>query len=201
MEVDSIHEESLPNRRRSGRVSRKPGLFAEEDYEGNYGSSKRKRAMNGAAGNPHDEDDDDESPSDESEGEADEEELREQRRKAKPKSGIKHASKKARISNGADTTLAIRSANVQSRYPSKAEKLQKARARQSQANQEGLYGKYKSRCLMLLRLISRSAGLWPGLNWRAGCHRLVEFLRGEQCSRDARAGQYDIEMHWLQPQG
>ncbi|RMD44970.1 hypothetical protein DV735_g52, partial [Chaetothyriales sp. CBS 134920] len=73
----------------------------------------------------------------ESEGEPDEEEIREQRRTRR-----KPAAKRARTANGASTTLAIRSArsaNIQSKPLSKATKVQRARARPSQANKQGLY--------------------------------------------------------------
>ncbi|RMZ85609.1 hypothetical protein DV737_g548, partial [Chaetothyriales sp. CBS 132003] len=75
----------------------------------------------------------------ESDGDPDEEEMREQRRAQRKRPSAKPATKRARTANGASTTLAIRSANIQSKAPSKAAKAQKARARPSQANKEGLY--------------------------------------------------------------
>ena len=141
MEVDVARRpvsrgQEAADRRKSARSVRKPEFFGEEHHDGSVlsnGSTKRKRATNG-------EEDEDESSSEESESEADEEELREKRRAAKSKTTGKPASKKARKSIGVDTTLAIRSANVQSKQPSKAAKIQQARARKSQANAEGLYG-------------------------------------------------------------
>lgn len=131
------------DRRKSARSIRKPELYAEEHYEGSLlsnGSTKRKRPTNGTGGENLDEDEDEDSLSEGSEGEADEEELREKRRMARSKTASKPAPKKVRRSNGVDATLAIRSANVQSKAPSKATKVQQARARKSQANEEGLYG-------------------------------------------------------------
>ena len=135
------------DRRKSARSIRKPEFFAEENHEGSLlsnGSAKRKRTTNGTADDERDEDEDEESSSEESEGEADEEELREKRRIARSKSAGKPASKKPRTSSRRDTTLAIRSANVQSKAPSKAAKVQQARARKSQVNEEGLYGTMRS---------------------------------------------------------
>jgi cohesin complex subunit SA-1/2 len=131
------------DRRKSARSIRKPELFAEEHYQGSLlsnGSTKRKRTTNGTFDDGLDEDEDQDSSPEESEGEADEEELREKRRIGRSKTTRKPAPKKARKSNGVDATLAIRSANVQSKAPSKAAKVQEARARKSQANEEGLYG-------------------------------------------------------------
>jgi cohesin complex subunit SA-1/2 len=131
------------DRRKSARSIRKPELFAEEHHEGSLlsnGSMKRKRTTNGTFDDDPDEDEDQDSSTEESEGEADEEELREKRRIARSKVNGKPASKKARKSNGVDATLAIRSANVQSKAPSKAVKVQQARARKSQAHEKGLYG-------------------------------------------------------------
>ena len=84
----------------------------------------------------------DESTDEESEGSVAEEELRHRRRLSRNKRAApKPTTKRAKISNGTGTTLAIRSANVSSKSASQKIKLQTARARQSQANQEGLYGK------------------------------------------------------------
>lgn len=137
---------SAPNtadRRKSGRTVRKPELFAEERHDGSLfsnGSTKRKRRMNGTANDELEEDEDEESSLEESESEVDEEELREKRRIARYKAMGKPAPKKARKSSGVDATLAIRSANAQTKAPSKVVKVQQARARKSQANEEGLYG-------------------------------------------------------------
>lgn len=140
--MDSATE--LPNgtadssRRKSGRVSRRPDIFADEEHYGsltNTGSAKRKRVNDGATDG---DDIEDSSEEDEEESEPDEEEIREKRRaqKKRPKPA-KPAAKKARTSAG--TTLAIRSANAPKRPATKSAKLQKARARQSQAHKEGLY--------------------------------------------------------------
>jgi hypothetical protein len=89
---------------------------------------------------------------DESEGSANEEELKEKRRHSRPQNTSKKPStKKARVSNGTGTTLAIRSANVPSKSASHKVKVQKARARQSQVDQEGLYGKYPRTFFVRLR--------------------------------------------------
>lgn len=139
----STSAQDAANRRKSARSIRKPELFAEEHHEGSLlsnGSTKRKRTTNGTVDEELDEDQDQGSSPEESEGEADEEELREKRRILRSKATGKPAPKKARKSNGVDATLAIRSANVQSKAPSKMAKVQQARARKSQANEEGLYG-------------------------------------------------------------
>jgi cohesin complex subunit SA-1/2 len=138
------------NRRKSGRAVRKPDVFAEEHHEGSLlssGSGKRKRQPNGDVlpdpENDNDEIDDDEEDSDEeSEGSADEEEIKERRRQARNKNAqSKSTTKRAKISSVPGTTLAIRSANVPAKGASQKAKIQKARSRQSQVNQEGLYGK------------------------------------------------------------
>ena len=143
----STSAQDMADRRKSARSIRKPELFAEERHEGSLlsnGSTKRKRTTNGTIDDEPDEDEDDESSPEESEGEADEEELREKWHTARSKATRKPAPKKARKSNKMDATLAIRSANVQSKAPSKAAKVQQARARKSQANEEGLYGRLMS---------------------------------------------------------
>jgi cohesin complex subunit SA-1/2 len=134
------------DRRKSGRAVRKPGLFAEEYHDGSLlsnGSAKRKRQPNGDTLNePSGDEDEDEDEDDESEGSANEEELKERRRQSRNKKATtKPASKRARLSDENGTTLAIRSANVPSKSASQKVKVQKARWRQSQVNQEGLYGK------------------------------------------------------------
>jgi hypothetical protein len=139
----STATQDAANRRKSGRSIRRPELFAEERYEGSLlsnGAMKRKRSTNGAVDEGLDEDEDQESSPEESEGDADDEERRERRRPTRSKTTGKPTPKKARKSNGVDATLAIRSANVQSKAPSKAAKVQQARSRKSQANEEGLYG-------------------------------------------------------------
>lgn len=140
------------DRRKSARTIRKPQLYATELDEASLlsnGSTKRKRAVNGDVDEEDNEDEEGETSSEESEGEADEEELREKRLAARAKTNGKPASKKPRTSNGAGATLAIRSANLQGRQPSKTAKVQQARARKSQVNAEGLYGNPESHLLPL----------------------------------------------------
>ncbi|KAF7507765.1 hypothetical protein GJ744_010066 [Endocarpon pusillum] len=132
-------------RRKSGRAVRKPDVFAEEHHEGSLlinGSGKRKRQSRGDALLDLDADafQEEESESDEqSEGSADEEELKERRRQSRQKKSTPKPSKRVKISNGTGTTLAIRSAKVTPKSASQKARVQKARSRQSQVNQEGLY--------------------------------------------------------------
>lgn len=138
------------DRRKSGRAVRKPDLFAEEHHEGSLlsnGSVKRKRQPNGYVLLGPDADDPDENDSgEESEGSLNEEEVKEKRRESRYKTPT---NKRAKTSNGTGTTLAIRSAHVPSKSLSQKAKVQKARSRQSQVNQDGLFGKpvrYTTRC-------------------------------------------------------
>ncbi|RMZ88690.1 hypothetical protein DV736_g4084, partial [Chaetothyriales sp. CBS 134916] len=130
MEIDTATQNGTQEeagRRKSGRAIRKPDLYSQEDHTGSLlGSTKRKRVTRAPV-------------SDESDGEPDEEEMRELRRARRKRTPAKPATKRARRANGASTTLAIRSANIQSKPLSKAAKVQKARARPSQVNKEGLY--------------------------------------------------------------
>lgn len=140
-------DSELPNgtadssRRKSGRVSRRPDVFAEEDHAGSLltsSSTKRKRVTSEIADDLDTDEDDSEDDDDESE--PDEEELREKRRNQKKRTQAdKPATKRARPNPAPRSTLAIRSANVPSKPASKSAKAQKARARQSQAHKEGLY--------------------------------------------------------------
>ena len=175
----STSAQDAAQRRKSARSIRKPDLFADEHHDGSVlsnGSTKRKRTTNGTVDDGSDEDEDQDSSSEESEGEADEEELKEARRTAKSKTAGKPAQKKARKSNGGDATLAIRSANVQSKGPSNVAKLQQARARKSQADEEGLYGWLypSSRAQYKLTLFSRSVRSRE--NRRRLCIRVAEGL-------------------------
>ncbi|PGH13269.1 hypothetical protein AJ80_06379 [Polytolypa hystricis UAMH7299] len=160
-------DEDSANRRRSGRAKRKPELYSTQDYNPNRAPTKRKRAL------PQGESDDDASELDEdegegeidaeleeeedeeesSEGEADEEELKERRRAArkaagrKPKeqknSKAKHTAKKAKISNGVPTELALRPAVNGERPKSKSKK---PRPRPSGfTDEEGLYAEVFAR--------------------------------------------------------
>ena len=138
------------SRRKSGREIRKPDHFAEEEHVGSLlsnGSAKRKRISaangadieNGSDGDDDDSNEDNQSDND-SEDEPDEEEMREKRRTQRKKGSVaRPAAKKARTANGASTTLAIRSANIPGRQAGKRAKTQKARARPSQINKEGLF--------------------------------------------------------------
>lgn len=133
------------DRRKSGRAVRKPDHFAEEHHEGSIlsnGSVKRKRHSDGDALPDSDDDEVENGDSDEeTEGSANEEELKERKRGSRNnRATSKPTTKRAKISNGGGTTLAIRPAKVPSKSASLKAKVQKARSRQSQANQEGLYG-------------------------------------------------------------
>lgn len=133
------------NRRRSGRQTRKPELFAQEEHLGSVipnGSAKRKRAPNGTDATDLPNDDEEEGSSEEEEEEsADEEELKEKRKASRnKKTTAKPAAKKAKIINGIGSPLAIRTAPSAKSKASRTAKSQKARNRPSQANKEGLYG-------------------------------------------------------------
>ena len=129
------------SRRKSGRVIRKPDIFDEEDFSGSRlsnGSAKRKRAVDGETLEPDEDDASGEESEEESESEPDEEEMREKRRAQRKKTTtMKPAAKRAKTLNGANTTLAIRSANILNKP--KGAKTQKARARPSQVHKEGLF--------------------------------------------------------------
>jgi cohesin complex subunit SA-1/2 len=151
MEVDSSVPNGTPeSRRKSGRAIRKPTVFSQETHASSpmtNGASKRKRAdepdaeedegeLDDVEGESGDGEDDDDDGADE---EPDEEELKAQRRTKRTKSTVsKPATKRAKTTNGASTTLAMRPAN-ESRKTSKSAKTQKARARPSQMHEQGLY--------------------------------------------------------------
>ncbi|OCT44867.1 hypothetical protein CLCR_05374 [Cladophialophora carrionii] len=149
MEFDT----STPNgnsasRRKSGRVVRQPAVFSQEHHVGSVainGAAKRKRAHNVSTEHEEEEEQDvqserDSDDEDEEEDEPDEEELKEQRRAKRAKAApAKPATKRAKTTTGSRTTLAIRSANVRSKPAAKASKTQRARARPSQAQHQGLY--------------------------------------------------------------
>ena len=133
------------NRRKSGRSIRKPDLYSQEVNEGSSlsnGSFKRKRTpLNSTTNGEGLERSSIDSSEEESEGEADEEELKEMRRaKRTRKPSDKPAAKRSKPAKGHGTALAIRSANLQGKAASKSAKVQKARTRQSQVVQQGLYG-------------------------------------------------------------
>lgn len=150
--MDSSAPESNPeSRRKSGRVIRKPTVFSQEMPEARLpnGATKRKRIAISATenGNAEADDDDDSeiSEDDESESETedepDEEELKARRRaqRSRRSAAAKPATKRAKTMAGSSTTLAIRSANGPGKSGLKGSKIQKARARPSQAHQQGLY--------------------------------------------------------------
>ncbi|KAL2438712.1 Cohesin subunit psc3 [Exophiala dermatitidis] len=140
------------SRRKSGRVVRKPDLFSQEHHDRSTlrnGATKRKRTTEATAAGGDDDDDeneqieeDEESETEDgdSEGEPDEEELKAKRRAQRARRpAAKPATKRAKTASGPSTTLAIRSVNAQTKSGSKASKAQRARARPSQAHQQGLY--------------------------------------------------------------
>lgn len=148
MEVDTGTPNGSPeSRRKSGRAVRHPAVFSEENHAGSLlanGTTKRKRADDATAENDeeeeHVESDEDSEDDEEEEDEPDEEELKAQRRTMRAKAApAKPATKRAKTTAGPSTTLAIRSANIQRKPAGKASKTQRARARPSQAHQEGLY--------------------------------------------------------------
>ena len=170
-------------RRKSGRAVRKPDVFAGEQHGGSLlsnGSIKRKRQVNGDSFVGEDDDEMEGEDSDvESEGFADEEELRERRRQlVKNKAAAKPTKKRPKTSNDTATTLAIRPANVPSKIGSQKAKIQKARSRQSQVNQEGLYGTYCFRSICRLGLIwTHSRSLWAWPLWRRRRRQVVSTVR------------------------
>lgn len=125
---EAAHEvaPNAANKRRSGRVSRKPDLYIEAPT-----TSKRKR-------NAVDEDDQDESESEtEEESEPGEEELREQKakaRKTKAAAPKKPAAKRSKT-NGTSVALPVRAAAKKSRSK-KAKGVDEAAAEEA----GGLYG-------------------------------------------------------------
>jgi cohesin complex subunit SA-1/2 len=132
----AIDLSSSAPRRKSGRVVKKPELFAASSP---VGRAKRKRTDE--SDNEVDTADamSEEEPEESSEGEPDEEELREKRRKSKNKpAGRKPATKKPKP-NGETMSLAIRPANPKASKPKKPRKvLARKSAIADDAN--GLYG-------------------------------------------------------------
>jgi len=113
--------ENSANKRRSGRVSRKPDVFTEAPA-----TSKRKRTQPEGEGDGEDQgderDEDDEDEDSESEGEPDEEELREKRaraRKAKSAPAKKPVAKRPKT-NGSTIALPNRAKNKSTRKKAKA---------------------------------------------------------------------------------
>jgi hypothetical protein len=134
-EVNDV--ESSANRRRSGRVSKKPEKFAPASPTD---SAKRKRGDNDDSGVEADQATSDEEESS-SEGEPDEEEFRDRQRKRKGKAPAKRPAPKKPKTNGATMSLAMRPA---SGAPKKlAKRPRKAAIRKSAIapdEPEGLYG-------------------------------------------------------------
>lgn len=132
-EVDANAPQSPANKRRSGRVSRKPDLFTATPA----GSTKRKRTdvdeEAGPNGDPAEEDDDDDS---ETEGEPDEEEMRERRaraRKTKSAPARKPAAKRSKP-NGNSVALPVRA------QPKVGKKRARALDEDEAEKAGGLYG-------------------------------------------------------------
>lgn len=143
-----------PNtQRKSGRAIRKPDLFAREHHEGsvisNDSSVKRKRQQESDAfpnQNGHGEDVRDSHTESENDDERSTIEEDASRRRAKStgrnrKAASKSSTKRPRTSASPSRALAIRPANVPSKSAVQKAKSQKARARPSQVNREGLYGR------------------------------------------------------------
>lgn len=133
----------VTDRRKSGRAVRQPQIFSQEYHDGSIlsnGSTKRKRPVIGDLPDSDEEDLSEESEGDDNDEDPAEEELREKRKAGRSrKSTGKPVQKKSKVTNGGGATLAIRSANVQKNPASKTARVQKARARQSQIHEEGLY--------------------------------------------------------------
>jgi cohesin complex subunit SA-1/2 len=126
------------NRRRSGRVVRKPEKLASAPSP--TGSAKRKRRDNDDSGVEAGESTSEEQ-SESSEGEPDDEELRERQRKRKGKASGKRPAPKKPKTNGASISLAMRPAAGASRKLTK--RPRKAAIRKSAISEEepeGLYG-------------------------------------------------------------
>lgn len=130
---------STTNKRRSGRVSRKPDVYASSPN-----GAKRKRDH---ADDEEVEDEVSQEEEESSEDEPDEEEMREKRareRKAKSAAPKKPAAKKPK-SNGTATNLAIRTGQGKKRAPKRAKALDSAAAEEA----GGLYG-----------ALAQTQGLW-----------------------------------------
>lgn len=149
-QADQTQSSPRSDRRKSGRVSKKPELLSQSynDAEG-PGGGKRKRAY----GDDNEDAGEEDMSGSESEGtvddEPDEEELRERKlaaRRSSAKKGPKpltksrpsHSAKKAKVGNGTGGQLALRPATNGKR---KASRPRKPKARPSlAAGETGLYG-------------------------------------------------------------
>jgi cohesin complex subunit SA-1/2 len=132
----AIDLSSSAPRRKSGRVVKKPELFAASSP---VGSAKRKRTDE--SDNEVDAADSisEEEPEESSEGEPDEEELREKRRKSKNKSAARKPAPKKPKTNGETMSLAMRPAKPKASKPKKPRKVP-ARKSAIADDAEGLYG-------------------------------------------------------------
>lgn len=147
--------QSSSDRRKSGRVSKKPELFSRSYNDADSpGGSKRKRANGDANEDTGEEDEVSESESDDAaDDETDEEELRERKRVArlssakkpsgsiaKTKSRPSHSAKKVKVGNGIGGQLAMRPATN-----GKVRRARKPKVRPSlAAGETGLYGTFDS---------------------------------------------------------
>lgn len=145
------HTQSSPtsDRRKSGRVSKKPELFS-QSY--NDSRSKRKRA-DGEDGGEEEENISESESDDTADSEPDEEELREKKRaarrvstkkqsstaKGKSKSSAPRSSKKQKVGNGVGGQLALRPAANGKRTVSSRPRKPKVRPSLA-AGETGLYG-------------------------------------------------------------
>jgi hypothetical protein len=126
------------NRRRSGRVIRKPEKLASAPSPS--GSAKRKRGDNDDSGVEAGESTSDEQ-SDSSEGEPDVEELRERQRKRKGKATAKRPATKKPKTNGAPISLAMRpAAGVSRKLTKRPRKAAIRKSAVSEGEPEELYG-------------------------------------------------------------
>ena len=144
---------SMPttDRRKSGRVTRKPEMLSQSQGDATAGGAKRKRGTNGEEVEDADEDEeqDDASESEDDDEEPDEEEFREKKRAARKKTTTKasgtpktkaksRAPKKPKVAgNGIAGRLALRPA-----ANGKVSRPRKPKARPSlAAGEHGLYGR------------------------------------------------------------
>ncbi|KIW98109.1 uncharacterized protein Z519_01693 [Cladophialophora bantiana CBS 173.52] len=150
MELTASAQHSTPQATHgSSRVLRRRAIKSHEHRDSSIltnGTSKRKRVSEATNGEEDEdsepeEDEEDEDEDDEDEGDSDEEELKTRRRRPQRTklATAKPATKRTKTTSKPSTTLAIRSANIQNRPTSKASKSSTARARPSQAHQQGLY--------------------------------------------------------------
>lgn len=182
------------NRRRSGRTIRKPELFAEEHHERNFlgnGSVKRKRKQTEDDNVEDHNDSSNSTSSEEDEEEPDEEELKERRRTSRNGKVVASHPAKRPKTNGASTTLAIRSANIPAQPRSKAARTAKARARPSQLHQEDLYAEVFGRGMSGEDVAADWYKTLESNNVDAICDLVNFMLKCVGC--DSRVESHDIE--------